>query len=69
MWEALIMAYKFGGENAVRRMLTVPRKTVERVCAKTGANVAQAINERNEAVEEMVEFIASMIEVDFEDPD
>lgn len=61
--------YKTFGRDACKRFLTPPRSAVEHVCAKTGADVDQAIQERNEAVEQMLQFIESCVDKDFVDPD
>lgn len=61
--------YKTFGRESAKRFLTPPRKWIEQVCTKSGANVEKAIEERNEAVEETLEFIESLIDQDFEDPD
>lgn len=69
MWDTILTLYKLGGASAVRRALTPPKSFVERVCARTGADVAKAIEERNEAVDEQIEFLDSLLDKDFEDPD
>jgi hypothetical protein len=69
VWETFIYLLKIGGEPALRRALTMPRSKVAAVCAKTGANLDQAIEERDEAVEQTVQFVLSMVDHDFEDPD
>ena len=60
---------KVFGVEAARRAMTPPEKWVREVCAKTGADPEAAIQERNEAVEESVEFLESLLEHDFTDPD
>lgn len=69
MWDTLLQLYKLGGSVAVRRALTPPRSWVEKVCKRTGANVDEALEERNEAINEVVEFFESLVDKDFEDPD
>ena len=69
MWSTLLMVYKLAGREAAKRMLTPPRKFVEAACAKTGADFTKALEERNEAVEETLEFLESMADSDFDDPD
>ena len=69
MWSIMYMYAKVFGVEAARRALTPPEAWVRTVCAKTGADPEKAIAERNEAVNENVEFLESLIEHDFEDPD
>ena len=69
MWDTILVLYKFGGSNAVRRALTPPKSFVEKVCKRTGADVAKAMEERNEALDEILEFLDSLVDADFEDPD
>ena len=61
--------YRTFGKEAARRFLTPPRSSVERLCKRTGADVTKALEERDEAVTETLEFLESMIDKDFEDPD
>lgn len=67
--DLILLIYKSGGEDAVRRFLTTPEGVVKRICARTGADVAKALEERNEAVQETLEFFESLTDKDFEDPD
>lgn len=67
--EIALSIYKTFGRTAARRFLTPPEKVVRAVCAKTGADIAEALEERNEFVEEALEFLESLVDEDFEDPD
>ena len=69
MYELLINLFKLGGREAVKRALTMPRKSVEGVCKKTGADLTEALRQRDQAVEQMVQFIEAMVEHDFEPTD
>lgn len=69
MWQTALMLYKLMGREAARRFLTPPRKFVEAACAKTGADVAKAIEERDEAVNETLEFLESIADAGFVDED
>lgn len=69
MWDTLLQLYKMGGSLAVKRALTPPKSFVEKVCKRTGADPAKALEERNEAVDEFIEFFDSLVDEDFEDPD
>ncbi len=69
MWDTLIQLYRFGGREAVKRAVTPPKRWVERACAKTGADVQKSLEERDEAVQQLVEFVESLSDPDFEDPD
>lgn len=62
-------AYQTYGRETAKRMLTPPRAFIEKACAKTGADVAKAIEERDEAVEETLELLESMVDKDFVDPE
>lgn len=67
--ELLLWIYREKGEDAVRRFLTPPEAWVRKVCKQTGADPDAALRERNEAVEETIEFLRSLVDKDFEDPD
>ena len=69
LWTILLFLYKTAGKDTVVRFLTPPESMVKAITASTGADLAEAIEERNEAVEEMVEFLESLVDKDFEDPD
>jgi hypothetical protein len=68
MWPLLLSIYRAYGADAAKRMLTPPRKWVESVCAKTGADVEIAIQERDEAVQETLEFLESLVDTPIDDP-
>ena len=68
-WQLALSVYKTFGRDAAKRFLTPPKSFVEKTCAKTGADPAAAMEERNEAVEEALEFLESLVDADFEDPD
>lgn len=63
------MYAKVFGMDAAKRAFTPPEKWVKAVTDKTGADFASAMEERNEMAEEAVEFLESLIEHDFTDPD
>jgi hypothetical protein len=67
--EIALGIYKTFGRSAAKRALTPPRAWVEKACAGTGANVAEALEERDEWVEELLEFLESIVDSDFVDPD
>lgn len=69
LFDQLYAVYKVFGRNALKGALTPSRALVERVCKRTGADVAKAMEERNEAVEEMLEFFEACTDKDFEDPE
>jgi len=67
--EIALMIYKLAGRDAAKRALTPPKGWVESACKKTGADLNEALEERNEAVEELLEFIESVADKNFQDPD
>ncbi len=69
VWAVALMIYRAAGKDAARRFLTPPRSFVKSVCDKTGADFDQAIQERDESVEENLEFLESLVDANFEDPD
>lgn len=69
LWSILLFLYKTAGKDVVVRFLTPPASMVKAITASTGADYDEAIAERGEAVEEMVEFLESLVDKDFEDPD
>jgi transposase len=69
MWEQIYSIYKTFGRGAAERALTPPRKFVERICARTGADVEEALRQRKQAVTEILEFLESLTDADFEDLD
>lgn len=69
MWDTILTLWKFGGASAVKRALTPPASFVRRVCERTGADPEQALEERGEMTQQMIEFLESLTDKDFEDPD
>jgi len=69
LFAAALAMYKMFGREACKRALTPQRQFVEAACKKSGASFEEAMEERNEAVEELLEFIEAMVDADFEDPD
>lgn len=69
LWSILLFLYKTAGRDAVVRFLTPPASMVKAITDATGANFDEAIAERGEAVEESIEFLESLVDKDFEDPD
>lgn len=67
MWPQIYAVYKMFGASAVRRMLTPPEKWVRKTAVANGADPDEAVRQRNQAVEETVEFLESMVDPDFED--
>jgi hypothetical protein len=67
--EIALGIYKTFGREAAKRALTPPKAWVESACKKTGADINEALEERNEAVEELLEFIESIADKNFVDPD
>jgi len=68
-WATALAVYKMFGREHLKRFLTPPRSAIERICARTGADVEKAVEERNEMVEEVIEFVESLVDKDFVDPD
>jgi len=69
LWSILLFVYKTAGRDAVKRFLTPPESFVMAVTAATGAGFNVALEERQEAVEETMEFLDALVDKDFEDPD
>jgi hypothetical protein len=69
LWSILLFVYKSAGKESVVRFLTPPTSMVKSITTSTGANFEQAVEERGEAVEEMLEFLEALVDKDFEDPD
>ena len=64
-----VLLYRTFGKAFVTRALTVPFDTVKAVCAKTGADPIKTRNAAEKWTEEFVEFIESLLDDDFVDPD
>ena len=69
MWNQIFAIYKTFGRDAAKRFLTPPRKFVEQACMKSGADVEEALRQRAQAVDETLEFLESLVDIDFEDLD
>jgi hypothetical protein len=61
------LLYRAGGKQALERFLTVPENVLKQ--APNGSRIAVIIDERDEFVEEAVEFIESALDPEFADPD
>ncbi len=61
--------YRAFGASMVTRMLTVPQSVVQKICDKSGADFQEVLASRNHATAELVEFIESLVDSDFVDPD
>lgn len=61
--------YKTFGRGAAERFLTPSESLVRKICDKTGADPEEALEERNEFVQEALEFLESVVDEDFVDPD
>ena len=64
-----VVVYQAFGKKTLQRMLTVPQGVVEQVCKKSGADVQEVLAARNAATEELVEFVESLVQQGFTDPD
>jgi hypothetical protein len=69
LWQVALFVYKTQGADAAKRMITPPESFVKAVTNSTGADFAKALKERDEAVEENLEFLESLVDKDFEDPE
>lgn len=67
--ESAVMLYRLFGRGVVKGWLTPPRAMIEAVVKVTGADFDAAVRERDEAVEELLEFIESLVNPKFADPD
>lgn len=68
LYEVLIMIYKYGGKEAVKRFITPPEEFLARVKNKK-VPLAVVLEERDEAIEETMELFESIIDENFVDPD
>lgn len=57
------------GKATLTRMLTPPHSAVVAICNKTGADVDEVMRSRTAAVEELVEFVESLVNRGFIDTD
>lgn len=64
-----LTVYRVFGRSTAKRMLTVPRSTVAAICAKTGADIQEVLAARDAAVDDTLDFIESLVDSDFVDPD
>ena len=64
-----VMLLRTFGKSFVTRAFTIPQDTVRAICAKTGADPEEIINLSRRWTEEFVEFIDSLTDDDFVDPD
>lgn len=64
-----VLIYRAFGRSVLERALTVPRSAVQAICAKTGADIQEVLAARATATQELVEFIESLADRNFEDPD
>lgn len=65
----ILVAYlRVYGRDAVKRMLTLPAKDVARLKVK-GVDIKVPLGEQSEAVEQYVQFLESLVDVNFVDPD
>ena len=64
-----VWLYQAFGRGFAVRALTPPASVVNAICAKTGADPAEAIAARNRAAAEMVDFIESLVDPHFIDTD
>lgn len=69
LWAILLFVYKNSGRDAVKRFLTPPESFVKAVTDATGAGFNVALEERQEAVEETLEFLEALVDKNFTDPD
>jgi len=68
-WSILLAFRRTLGDDAFKRFVTPPESFVRATCKASGADFGQALEERFEVVNEMIEFIDSMIDPNFVDPD
>lgn len=64
-----VLVYRAFGRDALQRALTVPRSAVKAICDKTGADFQEVLAAREAATEELVEFVESLADRNFEDPE
>jgi len=67
--QIVISVYKTFGREAAKRFITPPRSVIKQLIDKTGANFELAIEERDEFVEQTLQFVESCLDADFDDPD
>lgn len=64
-----VTIYKVFGKSVVQRMLTVPQSVIKQICKQSGADFEEVKAARDAATEELVEFIESLVDRHFVDPD
>lgn len=61
-----VIFYRAFGKQFVIRALTPPASAIHAICEKSGADEAEATSARDRAVAELVEFVESLVEHDFQ---
>lgn len=70
LWSLLMLLYRVGGKDALKRFLTIPESALAKLPLSTKPErLAMMIEERDEMVEETMEFLESCTDADFIDPD
>lgn len=69
LWPVIMIIYQTQGRAAVKRFLTPPKAWVEGLCKANGTDAKKALKERDEAAEEMLQFLESMVDKEWVDPD
>jgi hypothetical protein len=64
-----VTLYRAFGRGVVQRMLTVPQSAVVAIAGKTGADIQEVIAARNAATDDLLDFIESLVDKHFVDPD
>ena len=69
IWPILLLIYKTSGRDGVKRAMTPRREWVEASCKAFGTDLEQALAERDEAIEQDLQFLEAIVDSDFIDPD
>lgn len=63
LWDIAMVAYNLGGESMLRRAITIPQDKVKKVCELRGTSFAQAILERDQFVNDFVDFFKTCMDI------
>lgn len=70
LWGILALLYKSGGKTAVERFLTIPEKALASMpTANIPGRVAALVEERDEFVDEALDFLEAAVDADWTDTD
>jgi len=67
IYDLLLGIYREKGRDGVKRFLTPPENYVRHICKKTGADFDEAIVQRDQAVEETLQFVESLVDNNFDE--